>query len=261
MRWRDQQESQNVEDARGDAGGGLSFPSGGAARGGIGIIGFLILLGLSLFFGIDPRTIFQGTSGPATEEEHFPGIRLPQSQTDQTGVPVPRTSDHQVQSPQTTSEDDRERFVSVVLRDTEDVWTDLFKQYGTTYTDPKLVLFDGSIRSACGNALSAMGPFYCPEDEKVYLDLSFFRELKDRFHAPGDFAQAYVIAHERSGITYRSFSASPIRSRRRDRARARKRRACFRFAWNYKPTALPGFGRTMPKSARTSSSLVISMRC
>ena len=198
MRWRDQQESQNVEDERGDAGGGFSFPGGGAARsGGIGIIGFLILLGLSLFFGIDPRTIFEGTSGPVTEgDSNFPDIRLPHSQIDQTGVPVPRTNDHQVQSPQTTSEDDRERFVSVVLRDTEDVWTDLFKQYGTTYTNPKLVLFDGSIRSACGNAMSVMGPFYCPEDEKVYLDLSFFRELKDRFHAPGDFAQAYVIAHE-----------------------------------------------------------------
>ena len=85
---------------------------------------------------------------------------------------------------------------SVVLADTEDVWSNLFKRYGETYSDPKLVLFTGGIRSACGTAMSAMGPFYCPNDEKVYIDLSFYEELKNRFHAPGDFAQAYVIAHE-----------------------------------------------------------------
>ena len=84
----------------------------------------------------------------------------------------------------------------MVLADTEDVWSTLFKQYGESYNDPKLVLFTGGIRSACGSAMSAMGPFYCPNDEKVYIDLSFYEELKNRFHVSGDFAQAYVIAHE-----------------------------------------------------------------
>jgi hypothetical protein len=84
----------------------------------------------------------------------------------------------------------------VVLADTEDVWQGIFRQYGYTYSDPKLVLYSGSIRSACGTGMSAMGPFYCPNDEKVYIDLDFYQELKNRFKAPGDFAQAYVIAHE-----------------------------------------------------------------
>jgi predicted metalloprotease len=109
---------------------------------------------------------------------------------------VPSQQGPQIQHPQSSSEDDLKQFVAVVLADTEDVWGNLFKQYGATYSDPKLVLFSGGVRSACGMGMSAMGPFYCPEDEKVYIDLSFYRELKDRFKAPGDFAQAYVIAHE-----------------------------------------------------------------
>lgn len=84
----------------------------------------------------------------------------------------------------------------MVLAGTEDVWRNLFNRYGATYSDPKLVLFNGGIRSACGTAISAVGPFYCPMDEKVYIDLSFYQELKDRFKAPGDFAETYVIAHE-----------------------------------------------------------------
>jgi predicted metalloprotease len=87
-------------------------------------------------------------------------------------------------------------FVSVVLGDTEDTWHDLFRQMGRTYVDPKLVLFSGAVQSACGYARSAVGPFYCPADQKLYIDLSFYRDLQNRYHAPGDFAQAYVIAHE-----------------------------------------------------------------
>ena len=87
-------------------------------------------------------------------------------------------------------------FVSVVLADTEDTWTELFREHGRTYEDPQLVLFTGAVESACGFAQQAMGPFYCPRDHRVYIDLAFYRELRERFHAPGDFAQAYVIAHE-----------------------------------------------------------------
>lgn len=205
MRWRGERESQNVEDRRDEGGGfgfpfpgggGVSFPSGGGGRGGgIGIIGILIILGLMLFFGIDPSVIMQGGGGG---EDNVPNIQLPQSRPESTNVPAPGTQ-HQgppVQHPQSTSEDDLKQFASVVLADTEDVWQDLFKQYGQSYADPKLVLYSGAIRSACGLGQSAMGPFYCPNDERVYIDLDFYHELKNRFKAPGDFAQAYVIAHE-----------------------------------------------------------------
>jgi predicted metalloprotease len=102
----------------------------------------------------------------------------------------------QIQRPQSASEDDLKKFVAVVLADTEDVWGNLFKQYGATYSDPKLVLFSDGVRSACGMGMSAMGPFYCPLDQKVYIDLAFYNELKRRFNVSGDFAEAYVIAHE-----------------------------------------------------------------
>jgi hypothetical protein len=101
-----------------------------------------------------------------------------------------------VQRPQTTSEDDLKRFVSVVLADTEDVWRGILSRYGQRYSDPKLVLFSGGVRSGCGMGVAQMGPFYCPSDEKVYIDLDFYEDLKNRFRAPGDMAQAYVIAHE-----------------------------------------------------------------
>jgi predicted metalloprotease len=204
MRWRGERESENVEDRRDEGGGygfpspgGFRFPSGGTGRGGggIGIVGILILLGLMYFFGVDPSVILQG-GAPGGDESNFPDIRLPQSPPDTTNFPAPGQRGPQIQHPQSSSEDDLRQFVGVVLADTEDVWSGVFKQYGESYNDPKLVLFTGGIRSACGTAMSAMGPFYCPSDEKVYIDLSFYKELKDRFHAPGDAAQAYVIAHE-----------------------------------------------------------------
>jgi uncharacterized protein len=202
MRWRGERESQNVEDRRSEgggfgfpSGGGLRFPSGGSGRGGgIGIVGILIILGLILFFGVDPSVIMQG-GGPGGDG-NFPDIRLPQSRPDATNIPVPGQAGPPVQHPQTNSEDDLKRFVSVVLADTEDVWKDIFSRYGERYNDPKLVLFTGAVRSACGTGMSAMGPFYCPSDEKVYIDLSFYEELKNRFRVQGDFAQAYVLAHE-----------------------------------------------------------------
>jgi len=203
MRWRGERESQNVEDRRGQgggfgfpSGGGLRFPSGGSGRGGgIGIVGILIILGLILFFGVDPSVIMQG-GGPGGDGTNFPDIRLPQSRPDATNFPVPGEAGPPVQRPQTNNEDDLKRFVSVVLADTEDVWRDIFSRYGERYNDPKLVLFTGAVRSACGTGMSAMGPFYCPSDEKVYIDLSFYEELKNRFRVQGDFAQAYVLAHE-----------------------------------------------------------------
>ncbi len=203
MRWRGERESQNVEDRRGEGGrvgfpfpGGVRFPGGGGGAGrggGVGILGLLILLGLMFFFGVDPRVIMQSPSG-----DGFPDIRLPQQQPETTNYPFPTPGQQgpQIQRPQSAGEDDLKKFVSVVLAETEDVWRNLFRQYGEQYRDPTLVLFTGAARSACGIGMAQMGPFYCPMDGKVYIDLAFYRELRDRFHAPGDAAQAYVIAHE-----------------------------------------------------------------
>jgi predicted metalloprotease len=205
MRWRGQRESENVEDRRGERrgfgfpfpGGGMRFPSsgggGGGRGGGIGIVGLLIILGLVVFFGVDPSVIMQG-QGPGGGQG-FPDIRLPQQQPDATNFPVPG-GQAQIERPKSAGEDDLKRFIAVVLATTEDSWTETFRQLGARYREPNLVLFSGAVRSACGTGMAAMGPFYCPADEKVYIDLDFYRELKNRFRAPGDFAQAYVVAHE-----------------------------------------------------------------
>jgi predicted metalloprotease len=161
MRWRTGRESSNVEDRRGLR----AAPT--LAGGGIGTI---ILVLVAMYFGIDPSFLLQSGA---------PG-----------GAPVQQSVSV---SP---VEDDLRRFVSVVLADTEDTWHGLFRRMGGTYREPKLVLFSGAVQSACGFAQAAVGPFYCPADQKVYIDLSFYQELKNRFRAPGDFAQAYVIAHE-----------------------------------------------------------------
>lgn len=158
MRWRGRESSDNVEDRRGISGGGL------AVGGGVG--GIVIYL-LYVLLGGDPS-------------------QAPQL------LPGQKSSTGEVRT-QTNPEDDTlAQFTSVVLRDTEDVWGDLLNNY----RKPKLVLFSDAVESACGNASAAVGPFYCPGDEKVYIDLSFFRELKERFGAPGDFTMAYVVAHE-----------------------------------------------------------------
>jgi len=133
--------------------------------GAIGGVGGLILLLIALFFGVDPSTIMDTGN--------------------QTSVNASRPADDQ-----TTD------FISAVLGYTEDTWSDIFQRNGRTYREPKLVLFSGAVNSACGFAQAAVGPFYCPADEKVYLDTTFFQELRNRFQSPGDFAQAYVIAHE-----------------------------------------------------------------
>lgn len=176
MRWRDSRRSDNIEDRRGQGlpGGGMGFPGGGGMRragvgGGFGII---IIIVLALLFGVDPSQLLQ------------PGGPLD-------------TGTYESPSGSTSDVDPEMRdFVSAVLGETEDTWRAQFQQMGQTYQDPSLVLFNGAVQSACGFAQSAMGPFYCPGDQKVYLDLDFFKELASRFQAPGDFAQAYVIAHE-----------------------------------------------------------------
>lgn len=164
MRWRMGRRSTNIEDRR-----GVRLP-GRAAGGGIGI---LILIVIAILLGADPVKLLNDIT--YTEVD-------PTSSYDSTPL----------------SDEDRELadFVSVVLADTEDTWSELFVQYNGRYREPTLVLFSGAVDSACGFAQSAVGPFYCPADEKVYIDLSFYRDLKERFDAPGDFTQAYVIAHE-----------------------------------------------------------------
>ena len=172
MKWEGGRESENIEDRRGAGGGGGM--GRGIAGGGIGVV---LIAVVAMFLGIDPSVVLGllGGNGPLSS-----GPQVSQQ------APAQRPPANDVGA----------KFVSVVLADTEDTWTSLFKQGGSQYRVPKLVLFRGAVQSACGNAQSAMGPFYCPGDHKVYIDLSFFDELEQRFRAPGDFAKAYVIAHE-----------------------------------------------------------------
>jgi uncharacterized protein len=169
MKWEGGRESDNVEDRRG-GGGGMRR---GIAGGGIGM---LLIAIVAMFLGVDPSMLFGllgggPTSGGPQVSQQAPAQRPP-------------------------ADDIGAKFVSVVLADTEDTWNALFKQANSQYRAPKLVLFRGAVQSACGSAQAAMGPFYCPGDQKVYIDLSFFDELEQRFRVPGDFAKAYVVAHE-----------------------------------------------------------------
>jgi predicted metalloprotease len=184
-------ESENVEDRRGMGG---MFPRGGMPRGGIPIpigggglgIGSLILIGIfCLMLGINPLALL---SGGGIEIPNLPRPVRQSGERDLPGLPGQRGVE--------TNHDEMSRFVRRVLADTEDVWDQIFKGAGRQYRKPTLVLFEGATRTACGTGQSAMGPFYCPLDQKVYIDLSFYNDLKRRFRAPGDFAQAYVIAHE-----------------------------------------------------------------
>lgn len=164
MRWSDLRRSKRVEDRRGMSGGGRVAVGGG--------IGAVIILVIGLLTGKDLSgllQIFQGTTLEETSTQRPAGPRADDKTAD---------------------------FVSAVLGSTEDVWGNIFQQAGSTYQAPALVMFDQATKSGCGGASSAMGPFYCPADQKVYIDLAFCGELRDRFKAPGDFAVAYVVAHE-----------------------------------------------------------------
>ncbi|MBS4218552.1 neutral zinc metallopeptidase [Bacillus sp. FJAT-49711] len=160
MKWEGRRGSANIEDKRGK--GGTMIAGGG--------IGSLILLLVFTFLGGDPGSLLQGVQ--------------------------PQGYDNPPPYEETAKEKELSEFVSVVLADTEDVWSEIFKENGLEYKNPILVLYTDSVQSACGAASSAVGPFYCPGDQKLYIDLSFYDELQQRFNAPGDFAMAYVIAHE-----------------------------------------------------------------
>lgn len=164
MDFRRGRESSNVEDRRGQRSG-----LGGGGKIGIGTV---LLALVAMYFGIDPRVVLD------------------------TASVVPSASDSRPAEPRSAAENELARFSSMVLADTEDTWNEIFRRGGAQYQEPGLVLYTGATRSGCGVGQAQMGPFYCPADGKVYLDLAFFDELRDRFRAPGDFAQAYVIAHE-----------------------------------------------------------------
>jgi uncharacterized protein len=161
MLWQGRRESENVEDARGSGGGGRIMLGGG--------IGTVILVVLYLLLGGDPQALFNSQQAQ-----------------------LPESAQYDSQAPR----DEASKFVAVVLADTEDAWNEVFRQMGRQYQEPRLVLFRDMIQSGCGFASGATGPFYCPEDRSVYIDLGFFRQLQERLGAGGDFAEAYVIAHE-----------------------------------------------------------------
>lgn len=169
MRLDEERESSNVEDRRGEGAGRGGFPIGGRSIG----IGTIVLALVAMYFGVDPSFVLNmaGAPEPASQVQQAPAGKPP-------------------------ADDAQARFVSQVLADTEDTWSELFRRAGKTYQAPKLVLYSGATQSTCGVGQAAMGPFYCPLDQKVYIDLSFYKDLQTRFRAPGDFAQAYVIAHE-----------------------------------------------------------------
>lgn len=172
MKWEGQEQSSNVEDRRGGGSGGGRLPIGGR---GIGLGTVAIALVAGWIFGINPLTVLGLLSG---------------------GAPVGQEQVAQGPAQRPPANDKAAAFVSTVLRDTEVVWNQVFQASGSTYREPKLVLFRGATPTACGTGEAAMGPFYCPGDQKVYIDLDFFDTLSRRLGAPGDFAQAYVIAHE-----------------------------------------------------------------
>jgi predicted metalloprotease len=171
MKWEGERQSDNVEDRRGGGGGGGGFIGGGRSIG-IGTVVVAVVAGW--IFGINPLTVLGLLSGGGG------------------GVPVQQ----QAPAHRPPADDKSAAFVSTVLANTEDVWMAIFRQSGQTYQQPKLVLFRGATPTACGRGEAAMGPFYCPGDSKVYIDLGFFDTLRSQLGAPGDFAQAYVIAHE-----------------------------------------------------------------
>lgn len=220
MKWDDYRQSDNVDDYRGGGGGGGGGLPGGAT-GGIGLGGLLLMGVLYFGFGIDPRFLLDtGLVGGG-------------------GGGQPRVERSQPR--QVDPNDQLARFVSTVLATTEDAWTQIFREMGKTYEKPRLTLFSDEIPSGCGDAESAMGPFYCPNDRRVYLDMAFFDELAGKFHAPGEFANAYVIGHEVGhhvqnllGILPRVQAAQRGRSREEANAlqvRVELQADCFAGVW------------------------------
>ncbi len=186
MKWQGRERSSNIEDRRSQGGGGFRRSGGGmgnmggiripsgSSGGGLGLVGIIVVLGIIWFAtGQNPIDVLTGgmSGGSTTSSSQW----------------APSTSANQ---------DELSQFVGVVVKDTENLWSEVFTQNSMTYKPPKVVLFTDATQSGCGTAQSASGPFYCPNDKKVYIDLSFYDQLRQQFGAPGDFAQAYVIAHE-----------------------------------------------------------------
>ncbi|MGE0700773.1 MAG: neutral zinc metallopeptidase [Hyphomicrobiaceae bacterium] len=198
MRYDDNdRESKNVEDRRGEGGGspfgqgGMRIPIPMGGRGGFSLTTLIIIGALMLFFGVNPLDILRGGGGGGgVQIPQFPRVD-PGSGSGKSPFEIPGRGANV-----DPSQDEMKRFVGRVLADTEDVWNRVFQSFGRQYKEPKLVIFSGAFPTACGTGQAAMGPFYCPLDQKIYIDLSFYEELKRRFNAPGDFAQAYVVAHE-----------------------------------------------------------------
>lgn len=208
MRWSGRRSSRNIEDRR-----GVRF----GKAGGIGL-GTIVLALIAVYFGQDPSIVLQNVSQQSVQSEQGP-------------------------YQESALEAQRREMISVVLADTEETWSGIFAASGRSYEEPKLVLFSGAVESACGFAQAAVGPFYCPADRKVYIDLSFFDDLHDRFGAPGDFAQAYVIAHEVGhhvqtllGISERNMAARRRASEAQANAlsvRQELQADCFAGIWAY----------------------------
>ncbi|MBS0320998.1 MAG: zinc metallopeptidase [Proteobacteria bacterium] len=235
MRWGDFRQSDNVEDRTGQGSFGGGYGGGGGFGGGgmrLGLGGIVILFIVSLIFGINPLQLLGGgDGGPA------PQSAPPQAQPGygpQSGAQAPA---------QKAPIPDEQRMIRGVLGDTEDVWTAVFRTMGKQYPPPTLVLFTGAVQSACGRASAAMGPFYCAADQKLYLDTSFFRELAQRFGAPGEFAQAYVVAHEVGHHVQNLLGTMQKVDRAQARASERDRNAlsvrlelqadCYAGVWGY----------------------------
>lgn len=206
MRYGDEdRESENVEDRRGQGGPSFRFPGGFPGGGGPGTriqipiggggisLSTLVIIGVvMLLLGINPLDML--TQGQFPDVPQMPQTEVRKSPGPQAnrGPDIPGLPG----GSKVTTADDMKRFVSQVLADTEDVWGKVFQSFGRRYSEPQMVLFSGATRTACGTGVSQMGPFYCPLDRKIYIDLSFYDMMKRKFDAPGDFAQAYVIAHE-----------------------------------------------------------------
>jgi uncharacterized protein len=211
MRLDDERESDNIEDRRGARGG---------IGGRVGIGAIVVALAASYFFGIDPSVVLQIASNLDNPAQRATPAQKP------------------------PAEDAAARFVSKVLAQTEDTWEAVFRENGQPYRRPKLVLFTGATPTACGTGATAMGPFYCPADQKVYIDLAFFRDLREQFHAPGEFAQAYVIAHE-VGHHVQNLLGIPAKAHRAQERAASKAQAnalsvqlelqadCFAGVWGH----------------------------
>jgi len=238
MRWLGDRESENVEDRRSGVGGGAIGLGGG--------VGAIILVLAGLYFGVDPSTLIALLNGDQTVQS------TQMRPTDDGGRGSSRP-------PEGGAPDPMRQFVAVVLADTEDVWQQIFQGMGKTYVDPKLVLYSNMAPSACGLASTASGPFYCPNDQKAYLDLSFFEEMKSRFHASGEFAEAYVIAHEIGHHVQNQLGI--LEKANAERARSDQRRSnAIRCGLNCRRTALPGCGPITPTAPSTSSNKAMSRR-